>query len=430
MRIRFKHPLTASLMVANLVLISILSWRLFHHYSSARNLPSPQDHLESQPEPFDLLDVDDAPLMVIKNDVSPSLHTAEKCGHSNCFDLYRCDTVLNGHIRVYVYPIRKYVDSSGVSISKPFSREFQEIIEAIVSSPFYTSNAKEACLFVPALDFLTQESLRLEESSQVLNSLLFWGRTNGSNHLIFNFIPGTFPEYKRRLEIKTGRAIIASGGFDTSTFRSGFDVAIPVFSPNNSGRSDPKNERWYLLIPQADVLTDKIKNTVIDLELGHSEKVFLISSRCLPNKRRSKSGTKCNHYRKRQVNYPDILTQGTFCMFSESSRLSSPILSDIMMSGCIPVISCDECILPFEEKIDWTKAVVRIRENQVPLILSILDEISAEKRHQMKRYSLYVFKTYFSSIKVITLTTLQIINERLVPYSVITNVDREHEDSL
>ncbi|KAI8421963.1 hypothetical protein MSG28_009870 [Choristoneura fumiferana] len=44
-------------------------------------------------------------------------------------------------------------------------------------------------------------------------------------------LPGTAPNYETVLDLNTGNAIIAGGGFDSWSFRYGFDISIPVYSP-------------------------------------------------------------------------------------------------------------------------------------------------------------------------------------------------------
>ena len=53
---------------------------------------------------------------------------------------------------------------------------------------------------------------------------------NGENHLIFNFLPGTRPDYSTVLDVNTDRAIIVGAGFDSWTYRTEFDVSVPVYS--------------------------------------------------------------------------------------------------------------------------------------------------------------------------------------------------------
>jgi len=56
-----------------------------------------------------------------------------------------------------------------------------------------------------------------------------WG--DGSNHLLFNMLPGMVPDYNTTLDVARDRAIIAGGGFSTWSYRYLYDVAIPVFNP-------------------------------------------------------------------------------------------------------------------------------------------------------------------------------------------------------
>jgi len=56
-----------------------------------------------------------------------------------------------------------------------------------------------------------------------------WG--DGGNHLLFNMLPGSVPEYNTVLDVDVGRAVIAGGGFDSWTYRRTYDVAIPVYNP-------------------------------------------------------------------------------------------------------------------------------------------------------------------------------------------------------
>lgn len=44
-------------------------------------------------------------------------------------------------------------------------------------------------------------------------------------------IAGAPPDFSNFLDVNAGDALIAGADFDMYTFRSGFDVAIPVFSP-------------------------------------------------------------------------------------------------------------------------------------------------------------------------------------------------------
>lgn len=55
-----------------------------------------------------------------------------------------------------------------------------------------------------------------------------WG--DGKNHLLFNMLPGSAPDYNSTLDVATDKAILAGGGFATWSYRTGYDVSIPVFN--------------------------------------------------------------------------------------------------------------------------------------------------------------------------------------------------------
>ena len=101
----------------------------------------------------------------------PSRHN---CTYHSCFDVYRCGyTAIDGppQISVYVYPPARYVDEAGAPHELPISQEFAVILQAIVDSGFYTSDASSACLFVPSVDLLNQNAVRPHVASQILASL-------------------------------------------------------------------------------------------------------------------------------------------------------------------------------------------------------------------------------------------------------------------
>ena len=67
--------------------------------------------------------------------------------------------------------------------------------------------------------------------TNVITSFLFsrWG--DGANHLLFNMLPGSVPEYNNVLDVNIGKAVIAGGGFSSWTYRRTYDVSIPVYNP-------------------------------------------------------------------------------------------------------------------------------------------------------------------------------------------------------
>lgn len=44
-------------------------------------------------------------------------------------------------------------------------------------------------------------------------------------------VPGQAPDFNTIIDVNTDKALIAGAGFDTWTYRSGFDLSIPFYSP-------------------------------------------------------------------------------------------------------------------------------------------------------------------------------------------------------
>ncbi|KAL4616911.1 exostosin-1b-like [Arapaima gigas] len=155
-----------------------------------------------------------------------------RCSMDSCFDPSPC--AKNG-FKVYVYP--RYM-------GEKISESYQNILSTIEGSRFYTTDPREACLFVLSLDTLDRDQLSPQYVSNLqtkVQSEPLWN--NGRNHLIFNLYSGSWPDYTEDLGFDTGQAIVAKASISTENYRPNFDVSIPLFS-----REHPRTggERGYL----------------------------------------------------------------------------------------------------------------------------------------------------------------------------------------
>lgn len=378
--------------------------------------------------PFILQELNESPLVIIDNSCPFPVKTNEKCNHYTCFDVYRCEerhsSFFEDKISVYIYPLENYVDSNQVPISSPISQEFWELLEAIYNSPYYTSDPYKACLLMPSLDLLNQNYVRLEETSQILASLPYWNESNGKNHLIFNMIPGSFPDYNTRIDLNLGDAIIAGGGFDTTTFRQNFDISIPVYSSYSKLYENrfedlfpllTKSRNKLLVITQMKFIPKPLRKKLSQIETEHPDKIISLSS-CNTKQGSNESNMfLCNEKGTVELEYLSVLQDADFCLVMKTAVLGQPLLSDVLMSACIPVIMADGYVLPFEDKVDWNRFSLRIYEHSLSDLMEILKSFSERKVQAMKKQTLYIWQRYFSSMKAIGTTTFQYINERLLP---------------
>ncbi|XP_063050071.1 exostosin-2, partial [Engraulis encrasicolus] len=355
------------------------------------------------------------------------------CRMHTCFDVYRCGYNPKNRIKVYIYPLQRFVDEEGVSISSSaLSREYNELLSAVSNSDFYTDDVTRACLFLPSTDTLNQNSLRIRETAQALASLPRWDR--GMNHLLFNMLPGGPPDYNTALDVPRDRALLAGGGFSTWTYRQGYDVSIPVYSPLSAevelAERQPGPRRFFILSSQTalhreygvelerlkeengeTVLLDKCTNLSQGHTHAHAHTHTQHGHAQAPRKRCAKGQV---------YDYPHILQESSFCVVLRGARLGQAVLSDVLQAGCVPVILADSYILPFSEVLDWRRASVVIPEEKLPEMYTILKNIPHRQVEEMQRQARWFWEAYFSSMKTIGLTTLQIINDRIYPYAART----------
>lgn len=393
----------------------------------------------------------------------------EKCSHYSCFDLYRCglinynpsdipkqlkNNVPQERIKVFVYPNYKFVvknDNQSINISQ--SLEYQRILRAIVSSPYYTNKPNEACLFIPNVDTLNFDEIDRSIIENILWSLPYFRQTNGTNHLIFVML-NQKAHSKRNWLPNFPQIMIASGMFTDRNYRLNFDIATPVYSlfaqlyeswPNlkqyefDVSRLMHRKRKWTIVSTQMSVISKPNQKSLLRLESFYSNRMILFGFDCSNSVKFIKSNKLpfwsyrnesskhilrsyertivCNNDRQIHQRYLDVLHDAQYCLIMPSTAVSTgPLLADILMSGCIPVIVDDNYVLPFQERIDWTTISLRIRERSLNNLLEIIDSLSSTGRlQQLRLNALNVWNRFFRNIENIALTTLDIINERVYP---------------
>ncbi|XP_010610816.1 exostosin-2 isoform X2 [Fukomys damarensis] len=346
-----------------------------------------------------------------RGDLSCRMHT--------CFDVYRCGFNPKNKIKVYIYSLKKYVNELGVPVSSTISREYNELLSAIADSDYYTDDISRACLFVPSIDLLSQHALPIRETAQALAQLSRWDR--GTNHLLFNMLPGGPPDYNTALDVPRDRALLAGGGFSTWTYRQGYDVSIPVYSPLSAEVALPEKgpgPRRYLLLSSQMAIHPEYREELEALQAKHGEAV-LVLDKCTNLSEGVPSVRKRCH--KHQVfDYPQVLQEATFCVVLRGARLGQAVLSDVLQAGCVPVVIADSYILPFSEVLDWKRASVVVPEEKIADVHGILQSIPSRQVEEMQRQARWFWEAYFQSIRAIALATLQIINDRIYPYAAIS----------
>ncbi|KAF5277438.1 hypothetical protein FQA39_LY06251 [Lamprigera yunnana] len=348
-------------------------------------------------------------VQVLDNSLSAKPHNS-KCTYWDCFNIYRCGRTGHDRISVYVYPLKKYVNMKGVPAASLVSKEFYMILESIINSKYYTANPQEACLFVPSIDTLNQDRVQANVTSRALQSLPYW--RDGENHLFFNMISGTAPDFSTVIELNIGDAIIAGAGFNTHTFRLGFDISIPIFSPIAKlgvSRYNNNLRTWFVISSQISI-DSYFLDELQDLQLHNSGLLILDACQVHNYTRR------CEYGSHKQFSYPAILQKTTFCLVFRGERMSQLVLLEALAANCIPIIVMDGVVMPFSNVIDWKRAAVFIMEDYLNLLFEVLKKISKDRIKEMQKQVRFLYNKYFSSMKAIVETTLDIFQDRVYPH--------------
>ncbi|KAG8195978.1 hypothetical protein JTE90_028952 [Oedothorax gibbosus] len=368
--------------------------------------------IHHEEEKFIIRSLEDSPVVKILSSAISAEPRNRDCTFFNCFDVYKCDHSQH-KLKIYIYPIYKYEDHNGIPTSVPISRQFREILDTIYRSKYYVSDPKQACLFVPSLDLLNQNNIRLKETSQVLATLPYWNE--GINHLLFNILPGSVPDYNPVLEVDSQKAMIAGGGFSTWTYRKTHDISIPVFSLIDNPfdlESCRQGSRHHLLTSAQINIHFEYRHEIEDLAEEHPE--LLVLNRCSENENSQNSTLRCKGGD--TYVYPEILQDSTFCLILRGARLGQTALAEALKAGCIPVVLGNGYIMPFAEVIDWKRASITVfEENFSSDLIHVLKSISDERISEMRHQACFIWEKYFSSMEKITNTVLEILNSRIFP---------------
>nr|XP_046273416.1 exostosin-1b [Scatophagus argus] len=371
--------------------------------------------------PWDQTDTEEYNLHVTprqKRDVNTSVYKGKRCRMDSCFDFSLCRK--NG-FKVYVYPQQK---------GEKISESYQNILSTIEGSRFYTSDPGQACLFVLSLDTLDRDQLSpqyVHNLKTKVQNLPLWN--DGRNHLIFNLYSGTWPDYTEDLGFDIGQAMLAKASISTENFRPNFDVSIPLFSKEHSRtggergylkyNSIPPFRKYMLVFKGKRYLTGIGSDTRNALHHVHNAEDVVLLTTCKHGKDWQKhKDARCDkdnaEYDK--YDYKEMLHNSTFCLVPRGRRLGSFRFLEALQAACVPVMLSNGWELPFSEIIDWNTAAVIGDERLLLQIPTTVRSIHQDKILSLRQQTQFLWEAYFSSVEKIVLTTLEIIQDRVLEH--------------
>ena len=344
--------------------------------------------------------------------------TQKSCQYFTCFDVYRCG---GRKLLVHIPEPKKILirgrkNSEPAREISPMTKEFVDILEAIVQSGFYTENPSEACLFVPPFNLLNEADLDDPVvSAQALSLMPEWN--GGKNNLLISMITGQ----SDNLRIEHGSSLVAAAGLSTFSYRTRFDIALPFYTILQEKLVKKVKVKNYLLtITQGGDLHDKF-NAILTNNWSINKKDVMIYHN---NNYANDEAIKQDQYQQ-LVETNDVLAQSKFCLVAKEKhgRLTSSTLMASMHVGCIPVILIDHLVLPFSEVLDWKRFSIRFYEHDADKVYEHLKTIPENKIHEMAAQVKFIYNQYFKDLPTITKTTLKIINDRVFPQQAKTYFD-------
>jgi len=342
--------------------------------------------------------LEEAPVMALKGQPKSTTNGGRNCTYYKCFDIYRCGSHPKKMLVHIPSPLRIQFRNSDVS---PVTRDFAEVLEAVVRSGYYTEDPDEACVFFPAFNLLSEAGIEPDLASEALEAA---GKPNGGgkNSLVFTPYPSG---NKKAVDI--GKAMRAAAGMTALNYRAGFDIALPSYSQfqeeklekeeSPSGDSE-RRRKWLVVMPQKRVSNPDLLQQVEQMAEMHPQ-LLKIATGSSPDEK-----------------YPEVMNDATFCLVVDLQLDCGRVLSDAMHRGCIPVISTNLAVLPFSEVLDWKRFSVQIYEHDLQNAMDILMDVSPRKIREMRAQLDFVYAKYFRSWASIVQTTLDILNDRIVPH--------------
>ncbi|XP_064292384.1 exostosin-1 isoform X2 [Plodia interpunctella] len=316
--------------------------------------------------------------------------TTKSCRMETCFDFSKC----GNDPKIYVYPT-----------DGPVSTSYRKVLSVIRESRYATRDPNEACLFLPAVDTLDADPLSPEHVPDVgtrLSRLPYW---------------------------KNGESILARASASETIFRDGFDISLPLFHKEHPERGGvpPAATANPFPAPRRHLLAFKGKRYVHGIgsetrnslwHLHDGNNLILVTT-CRHGKSwKDLRDERCDEDNREydKFDYEQLLANSTFCLVARGRRLGSYRFLEALAAGCVPVLLSNGWRLPFDERIDWRRAVIWADERLLLQVPELVRSVPPERVLALRQQTQLLWEQYFSSIEKIVFTTIEILLERILAH--------------
>ncbi|KAI5071770.1 hypothetical protein GOP47_0014021 [Adiantum capillus-veneris] len=308
-------------------------------------------------------------------------NTFPLCSMDSCFNFSRCANMAN--FRIYAY---------GPPYYEPLS-----YLAALNSTPWLTTNASEACLFL-----VTMPTHHVRPCPPHPSTLPHWN--GGLNHVIATLADRwsiTAPPPHT-----IGNASVLASCLYETTHRPGFDISIPLAGKTHLTHLQslkPWDRKYFLTFRGTRYLGHKEGNFRSNpaMRAMHNGKDVVVAVTCnqvTNNEIREQNpdaGKGCDEDESRFKRYGfRELMNSTFGLVPAGRSPSSYRLIETMSTGSIPVLISDNYVKPFEGLIQWHQCALQFPTSEIARILPALRAVSREEMKRRQRYCLFIYEEY------------------------------------
>ncbi|KAJ3342665.1 hypothetical protein HDU93_001645 [Gonapodya sp. JEL0774] len=254
--------------------------------------------------------------------------------------------------------------------------------------PAYTTCHFQHCLYTMNLSVTTCESMASHYLTSILDHVEhtypFWNITGGADHVVmFTYDRGaSIVGWEADVLNRVGKArhlttygTVKKGKF----FDPHKDVVVPPFveRPSWMGVSDGGRDRKEIKSPRERHTLAFFRGTVVNDQTysGGVRQALLTLSQIHP--------TRFVIRTERDNGYWLELLDTVFALCPEGWVPWTPRPFFGLLAGAVPVIISDDLALPFEDLINWRKAIVRIGRSEVDQLPSLLEDLRNKTREAM-----------------------------------------------
>jgi hypothetical protein len=335
------------------------------------------------------------------------------CSMSTCFEHSRC---LDGAPKVYIYDVD--VDSMHQSVYVDLWNGFSAQKDMLTDDP------DAACLFLVTINTLSRDPKHAnglvagdpEDIERKLTSLSHWN--GGRNHLILIGYVGVYPSFLPDVDFNYGSAILALSSPSKSTFRFGFDVAIPHLPVY--GLSCASNTAHDVSRPILGSFVGRrhaLKNSSgVIVDSGHFERASIFKMAKILMRQGIEVHESCDIVLDScttSFDYNRIMCSSLFSLVPRGRRLGTWRFLEAVSAGSVPVLLSRNVVLPFFEKIDWNSMVLTTTPEELDSLPGVLRNISSAELRLMQTSLQRIFAQHMATPSAIARTTLSILLERV-----------------